>query len=344
MPSKHSLFIVYAAVILAACIVLCDDCVAFSFPFRTFGEGDLVPAAEFVEYNNKQVQSFAGLKGKYVLAVFWGADIQEKREHSILLLKQLNTLESFFKDRNITLLSVNIQGDVAETIADVLKQSGSSGKVYIDPSQQAYASLGIYVMPALLFIDKSGKAAAGFGYSRNSVAHLKGEIEILLGEKTKAQVEEDLNPKVVEKSGDEKQAIHHLNFAFVLLKRGMTDQAIREFEKAIELEPNSAQAAAEVGCLYLETGDLAKAEVSLAKGLALAPDSLRAKMCSAQLEARRGNMVRALASLEKLLIENPNTPRIRYLIGRLLQEQGQSPKALKYYREAYETLNKQIAE
>jgi len=341
MPIKNSSLLPHLAAIITVIFVFFNDCAASSFPFRTFDVGDAVPTAEFVEYNGKQNQSIAALKGKNILAVFWGADITEKKEHAVRILKQLNEAAQFFQERNITIFSVNIQGDGSDIITDVLKQSGSTVQVYIDPTQQAYSTLGIYVMPTMLLVNQSGKVVAGFGYSKNSVEHIKGEVEIMLGKKTRAQIEEELNPKVVQKSQEESQAIHHMNFASVMLKRGQVDAAIREFEKALALEPNLAPAMTELGCIYLETGDLAKAGETINKALTLAPDCVRGQRCAAQLKTRQGKIPEGQAELEKLLAANPEIYKIGYTLGRLAEDQGQKSKAAKYYREAYDVLKKQ---
>lgn len=311
---------------------------ALSFPFRTFASGDPVPAAAFSEYSSNQTLSFADLKGEDFLAVFWGADLPEKKEHSILILKQIQEQAHFFQERNIRVLSINIQGDSSETIADVLRQSGGSGPVFIDPGRESYGSLGIYVMPTLLLVDKTGTTIAGQGYSHNSVDRLKGEIEILRGEKNRDQVEEELQPSNREIPLQQKQADSHLNFGRIMEKKGRINSAIREFEQALALVPELPSALIELGCLYQKAGNTAQAEETINKALALAPGSLRARICAAQLMSRLGKTAQAKNALERLLAENPHLAEIPYQLGKLHEDQGQAEQASQYYRRAYEVL------
>ena len=329
----HPALLSGTGLLLALFLLFCGEGEAFPFPFRTFSAGDTVPAAGFVEHRGKQHLSLADLNGQDFLAVFWGADLPEKKERSILILRQVRDLTDFFQANNIRVLSVNIQGDSSETIDEVLGQTGG-GPVFVDPSREVYGILGVYVMPTLLLVDKNGKAVVGLGFGHSSVARMKGEIEILRGKKTLAQVEEELHPTMIEKSPQEKQANQHLNFGLVMQKRGRVDVAVREFESALALAPDLTPALIALGCLYLETGNPAKAEETINSALALAPASLEARICAARL----GKPEQAGPALEKLLAENPQRAQIAYLLGRLREDAGQTRQAAEYYRRAYELL------
>jgi tetratricopeptide (TPR) repeat protein len=294
--------------------------------------------ASFSEYQNTQPLSLTDLKGQDFLVVFWGADLPEKRERSILILKQIQELRPFLQQRNIRLLSINVQGDSSATIAGVQQEINDSDPVFIDSSGESYGALGIYVMPALLLVDKTGLVVAGLGYSHNSVARLKGEIEILRGEKERVQVEDELQPKMVEQTPQEKEADQHLNFGQIMRRKGRSDSAIREFSRALALVPDLAPAIIALGCLSLETGDTARAEKLIGQALVLTPDSLPARICLARLTAGQDRPEQARIALERLLAENPHVAEIAYHLGKLQEDQGQTRQAAQYYRRAYELL------
>jgi len=342
-PPGHRFCLAGLTLLLFLLTLLCVEGQALSFPFRNFAHGDPVPLASFSEYQNAQPLALTDLKGQDFLAVFWGADLPEKRARSILILEQLLELTPFLQQRNIRLLSINIQGDSNATIAEVLQESNDSGPVFIDPNGESYGALGIYVMPALLLVDKTGRAVAGLGYSHSSVARLKGEIEILRGEKTLAQVEDELQPKMVARSPQEKEAAQHLEFGQIMSRKGRIDPAIREFTRALALVPDLSPAAVALGCLSLETADTARAEETISRALVLAPDSLRARICLARLTARQGRPEQALAALTRLLAENPHVAEIAYQLGKLQEDQKQAQQAAQYYRRAYELLRAERA-
>ncbi len=187
-----------------AVIFYCStSAVAYSFPFRELAIGDPVPDVSLIGYTQNQPDlSFSALKGKPFVAIFWGTsvDTNTMKEHSIATLREIESLSIFFKDREVYPFSVDIHGSNPDIIAEVKQQSGNSFPVFHDHEQMAYGALGVYVMPAILLVDKDGNVVAGMGYSRDMVHRLRGAVEIMLGEKTMEQIEAELHPKMQEKT------------------------------------------------------------------------------------------------------------------------------------------------
>jgi tetratricopeptide (TPR) repeat protein len=125
-------------------------------------------------------------------------------------------------------------------------------------------------------------------------------------------------------------------------KNGHLNQAIAEFRKATELEPQSAEAFVRLGQAYLENHDYSGAVPPLKQALKLNPD-LRpahqllgyallangyasqavshlekaqdeAALGIAQLEA--GNLAEAVTNLQTALAKHPNDPDLLYYFGR----------------------------
>ncbi|MBU1708703.1 MAG: tetratricopeptide repeat protein [Proteobacteria bacterium] len=317
--------------------------VAYSFPFREFEEGDPVPDVTLQNYEQgKDPISFSKIKGNPFVAVFWGADMPEKMKHAAETLKEVHALAPFLAERNIRLFSVNIQGDVSTIIDTVISQSTDKIPVYLDQDRVAYGTLGVFVMPAVLVVDKDGKVFAGMGYSHDMVDRLKGAIEIMLGEKTKEQVEAELHPEMIEKSAEEKAGNRHLNFGLVLLKRGLQDPAIREFEKALEVNPELNQARIELSCLYLDKGQLDEAQGAISKGLELEPDSLRGKICLGKIKLKKGQLADAAADFKAIQNDNPGNHESHYYLGKVYEEQKLLKEAMAEYKLAFEILQKEI--
>lgn len=309
---------------------------AVAFPFRGFDEGAVVPDVSFkgVKDPGKSF-AFAELKGKPFLVILWGADIPEKAEHSAKILAEVERLTPFLKQRDVRLISVNAQGDEAARIDEVLSLSKSSLEVYTDPGQQAYATLGIFVLPTVLLVDKDGKAAAGLGYSRDLQDRLKGAVEIMLGEKTVAQVEAELRPEMAEASDQEKGGRRHYDFGLVMLRRGQIDNAIREFGKAVEIDPKMSEAHLELGCLYLGKKQLPEAEKAINQALAADPGSVRGKACRGELKRLKGQTAEALQELQALVAADPDNYEAFYYLGRVYEDQKQDKEAMTAYKNAY---------
>ncbi|MBU0484578.1 MAG: redoxin family protein [Proteobacteria bacterium] len=313
---------------------------ANSFPFRAVNPGDPLPTVTLTEYKSSQQMTLEQLRNNNAMLVFWGADIPTKKKRSIDTLKVIKKLSPFLKDKKIQLLSIDIQNDGPEVIDEVLAAAEFSMPVYLDPDRKAYGELGIFVMPSIMLVDLQGKVVAGMGYSRDLPKRLKGEIEVMLGEKTRAQVEEELRPQMVEKSKEEKDAKRHMHMGLTMIQRGQPDAAIIEFNKAVEFEPNMSEAHEQLGCLYIDIDKIDLAKESLAKSLKLNPDSLDGQICRARVKAKEGNPGEAIDDLKFLMLRSSRDANLHYILATLLEEQKQIDDAAKEYRSAYELLFK----
>jgi tetratricopeptide (TPR) repeat protein len=322
--------------------LLCGASMASSFPFRAIAVGDQVPSLSFENVKDGSAISVEKLKGNPAVLVFWGADIDTKKERSLKTFTAVEEILPFFEERNIKVLLVNAQGDTKDVIQGVI--GGLSGRIpaYMDQSQKAYGDLGIFVVPSVLLIDKDGKVAAGLGYSHDFQERLQGEVEILLGKKTREEVEGELRPEMKERSAEEKKTVRHLNLALVMKKRGQLDSAIAELQNALAIDPNMAEAYGELGCLYLDKGKIEEAKNALDKAYDIDPEYLPANICDARVMAEEGQIDEALDELKVLLFRNARNPELHYAIGMLMEKKEMFPEAAKEYRKAFELVNHEV--
>lgn len=313
---------------------------ANSFPFRAIDIGDTIPHITLNDYKSRQQIALDQYRGSNLLVVFWGADIPTKKKRSLMAIKEIEKLADFFKEKNVEVIIVNAQGDTPDVINEVMQETTLNLPVYIDHEQLAYGGLGIFVMPSVLLLDQDGKVVAGLGYSHDMRKRLKGEVEILLGEKTRAQIDEELHPKMVEKSSKEKGAKRYMHLGLTMIERGQPESAIREFKKAISFEPELGKAHIYLGCLYLDADKIDMAKESLNKGMALEPEFLPGLICKARIKAKDGALDEAIDDLQSLLLLNSRDNTLHYVLGSLLEEKGQVEKAAKEFRKAYEILEK----
>ncbi len=314
--------------------------VAESFPFRTLSVGEKIPDVTLINAADNSKISLHELQGSPAVLVFWGGDVAAKKKRAITALSELQELQPFFTEKNVSFKVINAQGDSESTIAEIVQASGLTSPVYLDPDQQAYGSLGIYIMPSVLLLDKNGMTIAGMGYSKDMTASLKGEIEILLGDKTRAEVEAERNPVMEEKSKEEKEANRRFGMAHALAGKGQLEAAEREYQAALTSNPQLAEAHVELGCLYFQLGKIDEAQKSLDAGLDINPDSLRGEICSAQVTAAQGDVDIALEDLKAMLFRNGRNAELHYVLGTLYEKKEMHSKAAQEYRKSYELLNR----
>lgn len=316
----------------------------FSFPFRELEIGDPIPDVTLPSLEpGKPSLRFSELLGSPFLVIFWGADLPEKIKHSAKILGGIDELAPFLNERNIQRYSVNVQNDDRAAIDKVISKSASSIQVYLDKSQEAYAKLGIYIMPSVLLVDKDGNVAAGMGYSNDLVDRLKGSVEIMLGEKTAEQVAAELRPEMVELSAEDKASKRHFSFGIVMMKRRYFDQAIREFSQAVEIDPGMIEAQLNLGCLYLTKEDHENAEVALNVVLEAEPESVKGRICRGELLRLRKQLDEAGELLRKVLKEDPENYKAYYYLGRVLEDEQKDKMAMENYKKAYGSILKYSA-
>ncbi len=313
--------------------------VSFAFPFRAIKQGDPVPNVKLLPMESDDAElTFSGLKGKPFIVIFWGADLPEKIEYSAKIIGEIEELAPFLDERNVQRFSVNVQNDDSASVKEVVDKSKSTIALFQDDNLQAYEALGIYVIPSVLLVDKDGNVAAGMGYSRDLVGRLKGSVEIMLGEKTADQVAAELRPEMKEVSEETKAGNLHFNFGMVMIKRGLVDSAIREFSKAVEINPDMIEAHLQLGCLYLSRKDYVNAEKEINKVLAAEPESIKGNICLGEILRGKGMLEEAENLLQKIADAHPESYGAYYSLGRVLEDKKKEVEAMEKYKQAYRVL------
>jgi len=322
--------------------LFCNVGIASSFPFRAIAIGDSVPALTFQSMTSRPTVTVASLTGNPAIFVFWGADIENKKIRSLKTFKATEEILPFLEERKVKVLLVNAQGDSKEVMQEVVSELSGNMPVYIDETRKAYGYLGIFVVPSVLLIDKDGKVTAGLGYSHDFTDRLKGEVEVMLGEKTRAEVAKELRPEVKEKSAKEKKSGRHVEMAMVMIKRGQIDSAISELQKAIAINPDMVEAQARLGCLYIDKGQLEKAKKALDRAYEIDEGYLPSNICDARIMAEEGRIDDALGDLKALMFRNSRNAELHYTVGTLLEKQKKFAEAAVEYRKAFELVRKEV--
>lgn len=322
--------------------LLCGASMASSFPFRAISVGDPLPSLNFKKVNSSDLLTVEDFKGKPVVLVFWGADIETKKERSLKAFSATEELLPFLEERKVKVLFVNAQGDDLNIIKSVSDNLSGDIPVFMDESKKAYGELGIFVVPSVLLIDTDGKVAAGLGYSHDYKERLQGEVEILLGEKSRQEVEAALRPEMIERTPEEKKTARYLSLALIMKKRGQVDSAIKELQNALAINPDMVEAHGELGCLYIDKGMLEEAKKELDAAYELDSDYVPANICDARVMAEEGQVDEALDELRVLLFRNARNPELHYTIGTLQEKKGNIVEAAKEYRKAFELVNHDV--
>jgi tetratricopeptide (TPR) repeat protein len=129
----------------------------------------------------------------------------------------------------------------------------------------------------------------------------------------------------------EPQAAIHNDLGFVLERQGMTDEAVEQYHKALELDPESASAHYNLGVSLAGRGEDAAAERHIRTALAQKPSAQTYTGLGFVLW-KQGRVDEAIASLHDAIEADPKSPAAYDQLATILVEQGRLEEAASNYR------------
>jgi tetratricopeptide (TPR) repeat protein len=138
--------------------------------------------------------------------------------------------------------------------------------------------------------------------------------------------------KAIELEPDDPDAHHNLGTAYY--ERGRLDEAITELQAAIELEPGGADAHRNLGTVYGEQGKPEEAAAAYEKAIEMDPDFGEAYGDLAGTYTELGRVSEAVAAGEKAIELAPDYAMARNNLGFAYYRQGMLDEAVAEYQEA----------
>ncbi len=256
-----------------------------AFAFLYVEENAPLPHLQFQEVVSGKMKAFDGSIKRPLVLIFWGADIDTKRERAIEVLGYIQEARAFYQERNIELAAVFVQPEQVSLLKEVVDRVHLDFPIYVDSESQSFEKLGVYVMPSILIVSEDGIVHKGLGYTRNLEDILHGEIKIMLHEKTREEVNSELHPDIVERTTAQRRARLDYNYALNLVLRQKLDLALEKLDMALEKDPEFLPALVEKGCLLVKKEKFQEAAGFLERSLGLAPEFKRALTCKDELKA-----------------------------------------------------------
>jgi tetratricopeptide (TPR) repeat protein len=126
----------------------------------------------------------------------------------------------------------------------------------------------------------------------------------------------------------------HNNLGIVLANMGRADEAVVQYQKALEVKPNHADAYYNLGHLFAKMGRTDEALAHYQKALDIDPNHAKAHINLGGLLADLGRADEALAHYAKASEIDPNDSGIQYNLGSLLEDMGRTDEAIAHYQKA----------
>lgn len=124
------------------------------------------------------------------------------------------------------------------------------------------------------------------------------------------------------------------NVGNVLLHWGKVAEAIPYFQKALQVNPDYAEARNNLGSALLQEGKVHEAVAQFQKVLQINPDSVEAHGNLGNVMLQEGKVDEAIAQYQKALQISPNNPNLYNNLGNALSRQGQFEQATAHYQAA----------
>jgi tetratricopeptide (TPR) repeat protein len=129
-------------------------------------------------------------------------------------------------------------------------------------------------------------------------------------------------------------AIAHINLGVALEQEDRQPEALAEYRKAIDIEPNRFQARNNVANLLASMGLRDEAYRQYQEALRLNPGAAVTHINLATLLSEMGRFNDAMNEYKTAVQLDPDDPRPYYLMGKACLRVGQSAEALKHFRDA----------
>ncbi len=129
-------------------------------------------------------------------------------------------------------------------------------------------------------------------------------------------------------------SVAHSGLGNALTSRGRFDEALDQFQRAVEISPDLAKAHYHLGIALARQGRADEAMVQYQKATAIDPDFVNAQCNFGNCLSRRGRFDEAMIHYQKALDVNPDLAEVNYSLGTALLCQGQLDKAVACYRKS----------
>lgn len=132
----------------------------------------------------------------------------------------------------------------------------------------------------------------------------------------------------------ERNYLAHNNLGHALAMQKRLDEARHHFEKALEYDPNYAQARRNLATYYSDKGQLETALEQCELAVQSKPSDITARCLLGNLQSRLGRKAAALETYREAVRLDPDSTRARLTLGIELVEQGQLTEAVGHYQAA----------
>jgi tetratricopeptide (TPR) repeat protein len=135
----------------------------------------------------------------------------------------------------------------------------------------------------------------------------------------------------------------HINLGIALLRKGQVDEAIVHFQMALQINPDYAETCYNLGNALLQKGQVDEAIAQYQLALQIKPDYAEAHINLGNVLLQKGHMDEAIVHFQKALQLNPDNAKAHNNLGSALLQKGKVDEAIVHFQKALQ-LNPDFAD
>jgi len=171
--------------------------------------------------------------------------------------------------------------------------------------------------------------------------YMKGEYELQEQQRSLALEDEESMDAIIAWCKDLAQQFPDNYYAHLLLgsayrAKDEVDKAVESYRRAIEINPNFADAYLGLGVTYLSNEQIDEAINYIKKAIEINPMHMPSYLNLGLIYEYNGQIDEAIASYEKIIEINPHFTGAYFKLGDLYLEKGDRDKAVKAYKKVIE--------
>lgn len=315
---------------------------AASHELLNFKESTKLPAFTLLDLASGQETTFETASGKPSVLMFFSMAPAFRAQRSLGLAQVVAKLNSDFQGR-INCAAVFADDQNRDTVKQLITDRLLTIPVLDDGKRQVYDRYGIFMMPLAILIAGDGALQAVMPYTANIDDILANNLKFLLGDLSKAQWQESLQPQQnIIRSEEEKEYVRRVNYGRVMLARQMHSAALREFMIASKIMPKAIEAYIGLGQTQAAGDKLEQAEQAFRQALQIDKESDEALSGLGLILYKKGALEQAIPILENALISQDPQLEVIIALADFYEKNGLIDKAIRLNKLAVSKLVKRL--
>jgi tetratricopeptide (TPR) repeat protein len=194
-----------------------------------------------------------------------------EQDHSLDTLKALVRLQQELAGKSVRMVAVVSDSWPAEQVRATVTEAGFTAPVLVDAGDALYGALGVRLHPVVGLADKNQKLAAYEHFRQiNYTEIIRGRIQVMLGERTEADMARVLEPEKATTGSPQADARRYFNLARMLWTRKNAEKALEAVKRSLAVVP-TAPAWALQGAITAAGGDCKAARPLFEQALKIDP-------------------------------------------------------------------------